>query len=88
MASWWEYEPESKFAVKPPESSGEGDFRFPAAILCGVSAAILFPVAFVAGFMRSYDVALWSFGLGAACVVLLWLLPPKPRKQSHSSSAP
>lgn len=86
MARWWEYDVGPQLSVKPHESAGEGDFRFPVSVLCGVTAAILLPAAFIAGFLRAYDVALWALGGGIACVVLLCLLPPKSRKESHSSS--
>lgn len=35
-------------APDAPDTSGEGDFRFPAAAACWVVGAIAFPVAFVA----------------------------------------
>lgn len=77
----WDRIADNKPYPLAPDTSGsdEGDFRFPAAILCMVAGFILGAVAFIAGFMGSAAVALWSLAGAVACAVLARVLPPQRR---------
>lgn len=80
--NWWDELAGNKQYPSVPEREVEGDFRFPAAILCLLSGACLIVAGIVALFLSTQSFALWAIALAITLILCGgWLIPSdRPRK--------
>jgi hypothetical protein len=79
--NWWDSLAGNKQYPSVPEREVEGDFRFPASMLCGVLGFVLLAAAVVAAFIGANTVGGWALGLAVASIVLAQLLLPSDKRR-------
>lgn len=80
--NWWDLVAEKKHApFVAPEREVPGNFRFPAAILCGLAGFVLLLVGVVGAFAGATPFALWSIGTSIVLAICAGLLIPAERSR-------
>lgn len=77
--AWWQFEPEKKPPFVPPDSSGEGDFRFPFVMLCLAVGIVATLATIVSLFVKGWAFAPWSIGIAVAAFIAAAVLLPRDR---------
>lgn len=79
--TWWQLEPAKKYPSIAPETSADGDVRFPLGFALLLAGLVGIAVAIGSLIFGASVFAGWSIAAGLACIAFAWIvMPGHPRK--------